>query len=300
MHFLLSIFSENWLGSRRDPAAQLSRLVSAARTAPVLKPLLLAAGLLTLWAAAGCEQTKPTEAARQVPPATPPLVAVPAPVKTPPARPRPDSAAANADSLHTMSRSPAAAATASALPAKPAAPVKSRLVGMRDTVGNGKAARLLGGAFDPYTLRYRHDPAVPLMLKLARRTTLMVGVNSSESRLYHLFADPKVSAATLANPLALDRLTFEPGQAILGAEAAQQLGNLAALLHTFPQVTLTLSGHSATTEPQFWKLGNARGRACLVELLKLGVAPTRLRTEWLAPKAGDPHPQGLSVRVMTH
>jgi outer membrane protein OmpA-like peptidoglycan-associated protein len=126
----------------------------------------------------------------------------------------------------------------------------------------------------------------------------MVGVNSSESRLYHLFSDKKVPAGTLAQPLVLDRLAFEPGQARLGAEAAQQLGNVAALLHTFPKVRLQLSGHAAPTEPKAWSLPAARAQACLAELIKRGVAPARLHTAPAAPKAGDPNPQGLSIRVV--
>lgn len=245
-------------------------------------------GLLSLLAGAvGCGPAQPAEKAGQV-------VAVPKPASTPPAPP--PAAVRPADSL-TPPPSRAADSAKAVAAIKPA-PAKPKVPGLRDTIGNALAARLLGGAFNPATLRYRRDPNTPLMLKLARRTTLMVGVNSSENRLYHLFSDARVPAAVRAQPLALDRLSFEPGQAQLGAEAAQQLGNVAALLRTFPAVQLRLSGHSATTEPQFWTLGKERARACLAELLKQGIAPTRLHTEWLAPKAGDPTPQGLSIRLV--
>ena len=261
-------------------------------------------GALSLLAASSCEPAKQTETTTAAAPAVakPDTVAAPAPSS---AMVMPDSAAAaaKADSLiaagwgsavDSVGGAPAAAAPL----AKPSAPVKPKFVGMRDTVGNGLAARLLGGPFNPTTLRYRRDPAVPLMLKLARRTTLMVGVNSSESRLYHLFANKKVPAAIVAQPLVLDRLAFEPGQARLGAEAAQQLGNLAALLHTFPKVRLQLIGHAAPTEAQAYTLPAARAQACLTELVKRGVAPARLHTAPAVPKAGDATPQGLSVRVV--
>ncbi|WP_375417955.1 OmpA family protein [uncultured Hymenobacter sp.] len=261
-----------------------------------------AAGLLALLAVAGCEPASPVKTARAPQPAanSRPTAAAPASTSVAAADGSAQLAAPAAGvSVPAAIRKRLAAliadSAARAAAASPTPPARPRGPVLRDTLGNGRAARLLGGAFDRASLRYRRDPATPLMLKLARRATLMVGVNSSESRLYRLFSDP---TATLTKPLALDRLSFEPGQAQLGAEAAQQLGNLAALLHTFPKVQLRLNGHSATTEPQFWKLGNARARACLAELVKQGVAPARLHTEWLAPQPKDPHPQGLSVRVI--
>lgn len=272
--------------------------------------LLRAASLLTLLlAGTGCEPTTPAKtAAGAAPAASPPSLPPPPPATPAPAPATAPTAAAvtragaAADSVGGPGRDstlrPAAPAVAAG-PAKPAAPARPKGPVLRDTIGNALAARLLGGSFDVNTLRYRRDPATPLMLKLMPRTTLMVGVNSSESRLYRLFAGAPVPPALLARPLALDRLAFEPGQAALGAEAAQQLGNLAALLRTFPKVSLRLYGHSAATEPLFWKLGNARARACLAELLKQGIAPARLHTEWLAPIPKDGHPQGLSVRTVT-
>jgi outer membrane protein OmpA-like peptidoglycan-associated protein len=286
MRVLLFFFGKNL------PAAPGSCFASApclSRPARPAARLLTIAGLLALLAGAGCN-TRPAETAPPAPPT--------APTSPPPASAaKPDTSAAPADSSATAARA-ADSARFKPVAAKPAAPAKPKGPVLRDTIGNGKAARLLGGSLDLNTLRYRRDAGAPLMLKLARRTTLMVGVNSSESRLYRLFAGAPVPPALLARPLALDRLAFEPGQAVLGAEAAQQLGSLAALLHTFPKVQLRLSGHSAATEPQFWKLGNARGRVCMAELVKLGVAPSRLRTEWLPPQPKDPHPQGLSVRVV--
>lgn len=257
-----------------------------------------------------CEPGTPAKTAHQAPPIAKPSVQAQPPSLPPPPAPTPAAnpsktagAVAATDTLAKAGRRDSATgatlARAAAVPAKPKAAAKPKGPVVRDTIGNALAARLLGGPFDVTILRYRRDPATPLMLKLVPRTTLMVGVNSSESRLYRLFAGAPVPPAMLARPLALDRLAFEPGQAVLGAEAAQQLGNLAALLRTFPKVSLRLSGHSATTEPLFWKLGNARGRACLAELLKQGIAPARLHTEWLAPQPKDPHPQGLSVRVIT-
>lgn len=259
-----------------------------------------------------CEPGTPAKTAHQAPPTAKPSVQAqpsslpPPPAPTPAANPSKTAVAVAATDTDTLAKAGrrdsaagAALAQAAAVPAKPKAAAKPKGPVVRDTIGNALAARLLGGPFDVTILRYRRDPATPLMLKLVPRTTLMVGVNSSESRLYRLFAGAPVPPAMLARPLALDRLAFEPGQAVLGAEAAQQLGNLAALLRTFPKVSLRLGGHSATTEPLFWKLGNARGRACLAELLKQGIAPARLHTEWLAPEPKDPHPQGLSVRVLT-
>ena len=259
---------------------------------------LLAPLLALLLVGTGCEQRPP--AANPGRPTGNAPAAVP-PVTVGPARPAPPDSAtlARADSLATASWGRAADSLSGvAGAAHRFAPAPPRFVGLRDTVGNGRAARLIGGPFNPATLRYQREPAVPLMLKLARRTTLMVGVNSSESRLYHLFADAQVPARVVANPLALDRLAFAPGQARLNAEGAQQLGSLAALLHTFPKVKLQLSGHAAPTEPQAAALSAARAQASRAELLKLGVAPARLVVVALPARPNDPHPQGLSVRVV--
>ena len=248
------------------------------------------AGLLGLLGAAGCESThSSTEAAQPAQttagapgPAAPSAPAAAAGVLAP----------AGADSL--VAAGGVAEALARAKPAR----LKPRRRSLRDTVGNGLATRLLGGPFDVNTLRYRRDPASPLMLKLARRTTLMVGVNSTESRLYRLFSDERVPPAVRAQPIALDRLSFDPGQAKLGAEAAQQLGNVAALMRTFVDVRLQLIGHAAPTEPRAGSLTTARAKAALAELLKQGIAPARLRTAYAPPKAGDLTPQGLSVQLL--
>ncbi len=164
----------------------------------------------------------------------------------------------------------AAVAPAKVLPVRAAGPV------LRDTVGNAELARLVGGKFSVAQGRYLKGEGQPLTVKLLNRATLTVGINSTESLLYKRLTNPNLPRPS---DIALDRLAFDLGQARLGAEGAQQLGNIASLLKTFPKVRLLVVGHANNSEAQAIRLGLQRATAAVDELVKQGISADRLQAQ---------------------
>jgi OOP family OmpA-OmpF porin len=147
---------------------------------------------------------------------------------------------------------------------------------LRDTVGNAALARQIGGKFNVALGRYTKGEGQPLIVKLINRATLTVGINSTESLLYK-----RLSKTNLPRPsdIVLDRLTFDMGQARLGAEGAQQLGSVASILKTFPKAHLVVVGHANNQEAQAMRLGLQRATAAVDELVKQGISASRLQAQ---------------------
>ncbi|HET9504492.1 MAG TPA: OmpA family protein [Hymenobacter sp.] len=201
--------------------------------------------------------------------------AAPAPAAQP-AAPTPEATAAPAPAAEA----PAAAMPAlAATPAKPVAKAAAAALasaGLRDTVGNAGMARQVGGKFNVATGRYPKGESQPLIIKLVNRATLTVGINSTESLLYKRLAHPSLPRPA---DIAVDRLSFDLGQARLGAEGAQQLGSIASLLKTFPKARLVVVGHANNHEAQAMRLGLQRANLAVDELVKQGIAADRLQAQ---------------------
>jgi len=189
------------------------------------------------------------------------------------------------------------AAAAKAATHAPAGPV------LVDTIGNAALATYIGGGFNAAQGRYPKGEGQPLNIKLINRATLTVGINSSESLLYKRLVNPN-----LARPssVALDRLAFDQGQAKLGAEGAQQLGNVATLLKTFPKAHLLVLGHATSSEAEAMRLSLQRANTAIEELVKQGISADRLQAQGLlatgvpaAPTAAEKQAlrQGISLSV---
>ena len=174
---------------------------------------------------------------------------------------------------------PVAAITPAPAPViKPVALPKAVAAGpvLRDTIGNASTASAIGGRFNVAAGRYLKGEGRPLIIKLANRATLTVGINSTESLLYKRLVNP---ALPRPSDVVLDRLAFDAGRASLGAEGAQQLGSVANLLKTFPKVRVLVLGHANPTEDDAAKLGLKRATAAVEELQKQGIAPSRLQAQ---------------------
>ena len=213
--------------------------------------------------------------------ATPTEVVAAAPVAAEPAVSAAPTITEASDSVVT-SVAPEAVATpakATAQPvratSKPAASAKP-LAGLRDTVGNAGLARQVGGRFNVATGRYLKGEGQPLIIKLVNRATLTVGINSTESLLYKRLVNPNLPQPA---DIAIDRLSFDLGQARLGAEGAQQLGSVASLLKTFPKARLIVVGHANAHEAQAMRLGLQRANLAVEELIKQGIAADRLQAQ---------------------
>lgn len=169
-----------------------------------------------------------------------------------------------------------AGATQPKFATKPAAPATATVAGLRDTVGNAALARQVGGKFNVAAGRYSKGEGQPLIIKLVDRATLTVGINSTESLLYKRLAHP---ALPRPSDIAVDRLSFDLGQARLGAEGAQQLGSIASLLKTFPKTRLVVVGHANNHEAQAMRLGLQRANLAVDELVKQGIPADRLQAQ---------------------
>jgi len=192
----------------------------------------------------------------------------------------PTPAAPAAAVVAAVAPKPVATAAKAALAAPPkagAAPVRTAAGAVLiDTIGNAALANQIGGAFSVALGRYPKGEGQPLNIKLVNRSTLSVGINSSESLLYKRLANSSLSRPS---SVALDRLVFGPSQAKLGAEGAQQLGNVAHLLKTFPKAHILVLGHATTKEAEAMRLSLLRANAAIDELVKQGIGADRLQAQ---------------------
>ena len=78
-----------------------------------------------------------------------------------------------------------------------------------------------------------------------------------------------------------DRLLFETGKSVLKPESQEQLKNVAEILKTFPKVNLKIGGYTDNTGDANANLKLSGDRAASVEqeLVKMGIADTRLDSE---------------------
>ncbi len=207
-------------------------------------------------------------------------VAVVAPVSTPPAAtvaPTETLIPATAPEAPIEAAAPAKVAERPLHTAhKPVASAVAPLAGLRDTVGNAGLARQVGGKFNVAAGRYLKGEGQPLIIKLVNRATLTVGINSTESLLYKRLVNSNLQQPA---DIAIDRLSFDLGQARLGAEGAQQLGNVASLLKTFPKARLIVVGHANNHEAQAIRLGLQRANMAVQELVKQGIQADRLQAQ---------------------
>ncbi len=124
-------------------------------------------------------------------------------------------------------------------------------------------------------------------LKLPDGASLNVGENSSESKLIAFIEDTnkKVSDTTW---ISLDRLFFEKGVATLKPESRDQLGNIAAIMNSYPNVRLKIGGYTDNTGSieTNMKVSTERANAAMKDLIALGVSADRLKAEGY----GQEHP----------
>lgn len=107
-----------------------------------------------------------------------------------------------------------------------------------------------GGTLDTATGNYIYDVGANKEIKLADGTTLTVGENSTEARLYNMLNDAAFTVDTVnksANWVVLDRVYFETGKSVLTAESAAQISNIASILKNFPKAAIKLGGYTDNT-----------------------------------------------------
>ncbi|MEI9943356.1 MAG: OmpA family protein [Chitinophagaceae bacterium] len=113
-------------------------------------------------------------------------------------------------------------------------------------------------------------------IKLADGTTLMVGENSTEAKLFTMLSDATWTIDTVdktKNWVVLDRVYFETGRSVLTAASQAQVKNLAAILKNFPNASLKLGGYTDNTGDSAVNKRVSEERAVIVarELINMGV-----------------------------
>lgn len=118
------------------------------------------------------------------------------------------------------------------------------------TGSEANIATAISGALDTVTGNFIYDIGANKEIKLADGTSLTVGENSTEAKLFHMLSEASFTIDTVnksANWVVLDRVYFETGKSVLTAASAAQVKNIAAILKNFPHATIKLGGYTDNT-----------------------------------------------------
>jgi outer membrane protein OmpA-like peptidoglycan-associated protein len=144
--------------------------------------------------------------------------------------------------------------------------------------------------------RARH-PVVPTLTDISDFVTrtlpsglsLSIPENGMEARLLAFVQDPTkiVDQVTWFD---FDRLRFNTDSATLRPESQEQLGNIAAILKAYPNVSIKVGGYTDNTGDSRHNLELSQDRAngVVSELVALGISPNRLEAQGY----GDQFPVG--------
>lgn len=172
---------------------------------------------------------------------------------------------------------------------------------------------IVPGHYDAKTGNYIYETGALTTLKLANGAVISaVGINSTESYLFHFITDPKVYVDTidLTNGwYNFDKVFFDTGKATLTPESIGQLRNIATLLRAYPQARIKLGGYTDNTGDYKVnrQLSEARARTAWASLVEMGVSPARLEARGYGPNyaiAANESDEGraqnrrLSVKVL--
>ncbi|GAB3424134.1 OmpA family protein [Niabella aquatica] len=133
------------------------------------------------------------------------------------------------------------------------------------------------GTLDTATGNYIYNVGADKEIKLSDGTTLTVGENSTEAKLFNMLSDAAFSVDTVnksANWVVLDRVYFEIGKSVLTAPSAVQVKNIAAILKNFPNAAIKLGGYTDNTGDAAInkKVSLERAKVVAAELKKAGAA----------------------------
>ncbi len=128
-----------------------------------------------------------------------------------------------------------------------------------------------------------------LFEKTLKSGAALVGALSSgiESKLIS-FIDDNTKMVDKETWFSFDRLLFETGKSTLKPESQEQLSNMAEILKSYPNVELKIGGYTDNTgdASKNLALSDERAKSVLSELVKRGIAESRLKAEGY----GQEHP----------
>jgi outer membrane protein OmpA-like peptidoglycan-associated protein len=148
------------------------------------------------------------------------------------------------------------------------------------------------GKLDESTGNYIVDVGNETELKLADGTTLRVGENSTEVKLFNMLNNPEFTIDTVdktRNWVSFDRVYFETGKSVLTASSQAQVKNIASILKNFPKGSIKIGGYTDNTGDAAVnrKLSDERAKIVMKELVKAGAGAKQV-TE--AVGYGPEHP----------
>ncbi|MEZ0487512.1 OmpA family protein [Fibrella aquatica] len=123
--------------------------------------------------------------------------------------------------------------------------------------------------------------------KLPDGIELNLPANGIENKLI-VFVEDSLKGVDKTTWFNFDRLLYETGSATLRPESREQLQNMAAILKAYPAVALKIGGYTDNTgnAADNKTLSQSRAESVVAELVRLGVAVTRLEAEGY----GQQHP----------
>ena len=148
------------------------------------------------------------------------------------------------------------------------------------------------GKLDESTGNYIYDIGNEMELKLADGTTLRVGDNSTEVKLFNMLSKPEFTIDTVdktKNWVSFDRVYFETGKSVLTAASQAQVKNIALILKNFPAGSIKIGGYTDNTGDAAvnQKLSDERAKIVMKELVKAGAGAKQVKE---AVGYGPEHP----------
>jgi OOP family OmpA-OmpF porin len=91
---------------------------------------------------------------------------------------------------------------------------------------------------------------ITITLPDSAKTTLQVGANSTEAKLFHFLSGASIVVDSVDKTkgwITCDRIYFETGKANLTPESKKQINNIALILKAFPMAALKVGGYTDNT-----------------------------------------------------
>ncbi|KAA9325328.1 OmpA family protein [Hymenobacter busanensis] len=182
--------------------------------------------------------------------------------------------------------------TRASLAALPTAPAASRSVPAAAADGTGAATEAAAtGRYDAESGNYIYDTGRPVRLTLVDGSTLTVGANSTENRLYHFLADANEQVDPVNRTkgwINFDRVYFDARKATLTDESMAQLRNVASILKSFPASRIKIGGYTDSTGyfKDNLRLSEQRAIAAMGALVDMGISAERIEAKGYGQKHG--------------
>ena len=139
----------------------------------------------------------------------------------------------------------------------------------------------VAGTLDSLTGDFIYDRGAEIPLTLPDNTTLVVGENSTEARLFRMLNDTSFLIDTsdkTKNWIPFDRIYFETGKFILRSESQNQIKNIANILKNFPSSSIKIGGYTDNSGDTTLnrELSNARAKVVMQQIINLGLNPKKI------------------------